>query len=125
MDPAQRYISWTTFMDSSTRDRLLPDVDSRSRRPEQRMLETFQRGSGRMLDHVFRFDLNRYVASELLQICDNMTMAHSLEARVPFCDVDLVDARGRVATRVAASGSVAAAVTSAPAPATRPSAPAA
>jgi len=29
--------------------------------------------------------------SSLLQLCDNMTMAHSVEARLPFCDIDLVD----------------------------------
>jgi asparagine synthase (glutamine-hydrolysing) len=96
LDPARRYISWTSFMDSSMRGRLLPDFDTTSGRPEQRMLDVFQRGTGRMLDHVFRFDLNRYVASDLLQICDNMTMAHSLEARVPFCDVDLVNAMARI-----------------------------
>ena len=32
-----------------------------------------------------------FIPSGLLQLCDNMTMAHSLEARLPFCDVDLVD----------------------------------
>src|SRR5581483_1807824 len=43
-----------------------------------------------------RYDIRRYVASDLLPICDMMTMAHSLEVRVPFCDVDLVDAMARV-----------------------------
>ncbi len=90
METAARYTTWTSFLDPESRARLLPDVHSERDFPERRMLKCFREGSGTALDHIFRFDVKRYVACDLLQLCDNMTMAHSLEARVPFCDVDLV-----------------------------------
>ena len=95
MDSAERYLSWTSFLQEKSRARLLPDLAVERTYPEQRMLELFRTGGGTVLDHIFRYDVTRYLACDLLQLCDNMTMAHSLEARVPFCDVDLVSAMAR------------------------------
>jgi asparagine synthase (glutamine-hydrolysing) len=90
MEPAARYAMWTSFLDPDVRARLLPDIRPLEQSPEQQMLDLFRSGQGTALDRIFRFDVARYVPCDLLQLCDNMTMAHSLEARVPFCDVDLV-----------------------------------
>ncbi|MEE9165061.1 MAG: asparagine synthase (glutamine-hydrolyzing) [Nitrospinota bacterium] len=41
-------------------------------------------------------DLTGYLPSDLLCLTDRMSMAHSLEARVPFCDIPLVEFMARV-----------------------------
>jgi asparagine synthase (glutamine-hydrolysing) len=91
MEAGARYATWTSFLDPDVRKRLLPDIRFREQSPEQQMLELLRSGKGSALDRIFRFDLVRYIPCDLLQLYDNMTMAHSLEARMPFCDVDLVD----------------------------------
>ena len=75
-------------MDGPMRSRLLPGVSGDE--PEQAVFRAFNGGHGSVLDKIFRVDMSRYVASDLLQFCDNMSMANSLEVRVPYCDVDLV-----------------------------------
>lgn len=90
LNPEARYAMWTTFLDPQTRSGLLPDIHSAAGFPEREIIDALRRGAGSSLDRIFRFDVLRYVSADLLQLCDNMTMAHSLEARVPFCDVDLV-----------------------------------
>ena len=88
LDSYSRYASWTRFMDGPMRSRLLPGVSGDE--PEQAVFRAFNEGHGSVLDKIFRVDMSRYVASDLLQFCDNMSMANSLEVRVPYCDVDLV-----------------------------------
>jgi asparagine synthase (glutamine-hydrolysing) len=90
-----RYDLWTSFLDEKGRDALIPAVlKSRLHGREAALL--FDRLNGTALDRIFRIDISRYLASDLLQLCDNMTMANSLEIRVPFCDSDLVSAMARL-----------------------------
>ncbi|HUP90200.1 MAG TPA: asparagine synthase (glutamine-hydrolyzing) [Longimicrobiales bacterium] len=49
------------------------------------------RGSGDLRDWVSRAELRTYTANQLLRDADAMSMAHSLELRVPFLDTRLVD----------------------------------
>jgi asparagine synthase (glutamine-hydrolysing) len=90
-----RYVRWTTFLDRRTRLRLLNHTNGQDSSVEAEMLELLNSGSGSLLDHIFRYDISRYVGSDLLPICDTMAMAHSLEVRVPFCDIDLVERMAR------------------------------
>jgi asparagine synthase (glutamine-hydrolysing) len=90
-----RYDLWTSFLDENGRSALLPGLfKSRLHGREASIL--FDRMNGAVLDRIFRIDMSRYLASDLLQLCDNMTMANSLEIRVPFCDSDLVSAMAKV-----------------------------
>ena len=43
-----------------------------------------------MLDKVFRLELSMFIIDDPVKRVDNMTMSHSLEARVPFLDIDLI-----------------------------------
>ncbi|MFM7887170.1 MAG: asparagine synthase-related protein, partial [Pseudanabaena sp.] len=43
------------------------------------------------MDRVTTFDLNCYLPGDILVKVDRATMAHSLESRSPFLDVDLVE----------------------------------
>ena len=43
-----------------------------------------------ILDKVFRLELSMFIIDDPVKRVDNMTMSHSLEARVPFLDIDLV-----------------------------------
>jgi asparagine synthase (glutamine-hydrolysing) len=96
MDPSERYHFWTTFLSAPAADRLLR-FDNRLTAPA---LDAEGAGSSDLLDAVFRADLQRYMSSGLLKFADGMTMANSLEVRVPFCDVDLVEAMSRVPAAV-------------------------
>ena len=42
------------------------------------------------LDKVFRLELSTLIIDDPVKRVDNMTMAHALEARVPFLDIDLI-----------------------------------
>ena len=42
------------------------------------------------LDKVFRLELSTFIIDDPVKRVDNMTMSHSLEARVPFLDIDLI-----------------------------------
>ena len=61
---------------------------------------TFVEAQGSFLDKILRVDLSRYLSSNLLKFGDNMTMANSLELRVPFADVDLVEEVARTPAAV-------------------------
>ena len=43
------------------------------------------------LDKVFRLELSTFIIDDPVKRVDNMTMSHSLEARVPFLDIDLIN----------------------------------
>ena len=43
-----------------------------------------------LLDKIFRLELSMFIIDDPVKRVDNMTMSHSLEARVPFLDIDLI-----------------------------------
>ena len=92
LGPSERYAAWTTHLPESVRGRFL---NLSSPGAAISSLERMGSGSSDLLDEVFRLDVEGYLSSNLLKFADGMTMAHSLEVRVPFCDVDLVEAIAR------------------------------
>src|SRR5262249_14644003 len=55
-------------------------------------------------DPYFYLDLKTYLPEDLLMLADKMTMAASLELRVPFCDHRLVDVVARIAPELRSPG---------------------
>jgi asparagine synthase (glutamine-hydrolysing) len=95
-----RYWQWTSFCDRETLESILYLRSAERNKVEEEALKLFEESSGSYLDKILRLDLSRYLASDLLKFADNMTMAHSLELRVPFCDVDLVEEVARTPAAV-------------------------
>ncbi|MBI2822484.1 MAG: asparagine synthase (glutamine-hydrolyzing) [Acidobacteria bacterium] len=89
-EPSQRYWRWTTFLDPATRDALCSWPAPAGAAFEQEFEDLFREATGECLDKILRVDVGGYLVSDLLKLGDGMTMAHSLELRVPFCDADLV-----------------------------------
>ncbi|HEY2934911.1 MAG TPA: asparagine synthase (glutamine-hydrolyzing) [Acidobacteriota bacterium] len=99
LDPQRRYALWTSFLEQENRDVVSAPP------PEPLYFQTelsglFEQSRDAYIDAILRVDLNRYLPSDLLKFGDNMTMANSLELRVPFCDVDLVEHVARTPARV-------------------------
>ncbi|MFQ3675655.1 MAG: asparagine synthase (glutamine-hydrolyzing) [Endomicrobiia bacterium] len=51
------------------------------------------------LEKIFYVDLKTYLTDDLLCLADRMSMANSLELRVPFCDVKLVEFMAKIPFR--------------------------
>jgi asparagine synthase (glutamine-hydrolysing) len=87
-DPAAAFIAASMFMQPAEIRELRPEFDAAraiaSRRP------TFDEGRGDHLANCLAYDMQTYMA-DLLVRQDKMTMAHSVENRVPYLDVPLVD----------------------------------
>ena len=61
-------------------------------------------GVGDAGDPYFYLDLKTYLPEDLLMLADKMTMAASLELRVPFCDHRLVELMARIAPTLRSPG---------------------
>ncbi len=62
--------------------------------------ETFHRArAGNRLDRTLYTDIHHYLPGALLPKVDRMTMAHSLEARSPFLDHEVMELAARLPTR--------------------------
>jgi asparagine synthase (glutamine-hydrolysing) len=68
--------------------------------------ELFAEGQGDHLSNCLRYEMQTYLV-DLLVRQDKMTMAHSMENRVPFLDRNLVDFSRRLPARLLASDTVA------------------
>jgi asparagine synthase (glutamine-hydrolysing) len=91
--PAERYLAWVLTFDAAARRALhAPEFGSRlgGERPEA-LVERRLAGPGDPLDALFASDYALYLPDDLLVKMDIATMAHSLEARSPFLDHELVE----------------------------------
>lgn len=95
LPPDRRYLSWISFF---SRD-LLEQVLSQERGA---LLPSWDPGSLHLaylhkdhtldpLDAIFYLDIKTYLTDDLLMMADKMSMASSLELRVPFCDHRLLE----------------------------------
>jgi asparagine synthase (glutamine-hydrolysing) len=73
--------------------------------PERHFVEVFDRSPARdVLNRLLHIDASVFLPDDLMIKNDRMSMAHSLEARVPFTDNDLVDFMSRVPCRLKLPG---------------------
>jgi asparagine synthase (glutamine-hydrolysing) len=83
-DNLMSYIS-----DEAAKQLLSPDVVSKLN--EDAYLPNFTKTDGDLLDALLALDQSTYMPGDLLTYSDRTAMRHSLEVRVPFCDIVVAD----------------------------------
>jgi asparagine synthase (glutamine-hydrolysing) len=93
-DPAARYLDSITFFPPDERAALYaPGArEALADRAEKRLAAHFERFGGLSHDgRMMRFDFETYLPEDVLTKVDRMSMAHSIESRVPLLDNDVID----------------------------------
>jgi asparagine synthase (glutamine-hydrolysing) len=104
----EQYRRWTTFIPTEWDgmlwgDRLATmDADGKSSASPENMFGRWP--SSDPMDCAMGVDLQNYLPDDLLRMADRMSMVHSLEVRVPFCDHQLLAAVLRIPSRVRLAG---------------------
>jgi asparagine synthase (glutamine-hydrolysing) len=87
----ERYWNWASFWSSDQVDTLVRDkVDKDELNPRKNRL-TAELGTTNDLDEVLYTDLHQVLRNDMLTKVDLMSMANSLEVRVPFLDHEVVE----------------------------------
>ncbi len=82
-----RYLDWVTFLRPDEINKLYTASfigNLKDAGPVKDKQAYF--GGDRSLEGIFRFDIKTYLPDDLLFMADKMSMANSLELRVPYCD---------------------------------------
>jgi asparagine synthase (glutamine-hydrolysing) len=94
--PEQRYLAWNAFFSEQSKQQLYAGGEPR-RDSAEVMLPHFQRVEHRAFaDRAMYVDLKSYLPGDPLFLSDRMTMANSLEARVPFVDTRVMEYAARI-----------------------------
>jgi asparagine synthase (glutamine-hydrolysing) len=97
---AAGHLWWMTMLGEDVKASLYANGDGASRAPTVRLYERlWADAGGDDLDRLQYIDTNLYLPADLLVKTDRMTMAHSLEARVPFLDRAVVELARRMPSR--------------------------
>jgi len=90
LPPQQRYIAWNSHFSEKEKSELLWQPAARP--SSARFLPFFEEASelpfGEQVMHV---DVRSYLPGDSLFLCDRLTMGNSLEARVPFADLRMLE----------------------------------
>ena len=92
------YRSWLSFFDEPERRRLLSAHDDWALRDYATVWD--QAADAGPLDRLLALNLRTYLLDDLLVKADRMSMAHGLEVRSPFLDVDLMELAFRLPPQV-------------------------
>lgn len=100
LSPYLRYMSWISFFNAEEKEALY----TREMKESLKAADPFsfhrqcfaEAGPADFLDKVFYLDQSTYLTDDLLHLGDEMSMANSLELRLPFCDQELVELAGRL-----------------------------
>jgi asparagine synthase (glutamine-hydrolysing) len=95
LPPARRYAQWVEHCGPQARHQMYTDAFGETVKesdPDALFASVFARSDAEdWLDIVLDADVNLYLADDLLVKMDRATMAHSLEARSPFLDHELME----------------------------------
>jgi asparagine synthase (glutamine-hydrolysing) len=91
LPPEERYISWVSFFDEQERRRLYSGIYQNTDTMGIHKAFFKKIEATDFLNKVFYVDVKTYLPNDLLFMGDRMSMAHSLELRVPFCDHRLLE----------------------------------
>jgi len=86
-----RYWHWASFWSSDQVDKLVRDKVDKDELDGRKSKLTAQLGTTNDLDEVLYTDLHQVLRNDMLTKVDLMSMANSLEVRVPFLDHELVE----------------------------------
>lgn len=89
----EQYRRWTSFMSPELQENLMRK-DAPFSIKEWDVRSFAEKGASPSA--IAQTDLTGYLPSDLLCLADRMSMVHSLEVRVPFCDIPLVEFMSRV-----------------------------
>jgi len=104
----ERYLASGTSLHVSDRGRLYaPDLlrERGAEPPRERFLVHWENRPGDALDRLMYLDIKTYLAGDILTKVDRMSMATSLEARVPLLDHEFVELAMRIPARLKLVGS--------------------
>ncbi len=105
---AEQYRRWTTFIPAEWETGIwsgaMRDALPHGYSPSRPSALFDQWPSDNPMDRAMGLDLQTYLPDDLLRMGDRMSMAHSLELRVPFCDHQLLACALRVSPSLRLSG---------------------
>jgi asparagine synthase (glutamine-hydrolysing) len=94
---------WRKFLDSDTRQRIFSPalLESLACPADEHILQLFSKAGARdNLDRSLYVDVKSYLCDNILTKVDRMSMAVSLEARVPYLDTGIVDLAFQIPARL-------------------------
>lgn len=106
-DPALHHARWRLFLSEGMRSALLSDavLEAGADASFAHILEAYERAGARThLDRMLYVDFKSYLTDNILVKVDRMSMAVSLEARVPLLDKDLVELAFQVPSELKIQG---------------------
>lgn len=97
LTPEERYIAWNSFFTEHEKECLLAK-NGNGHRPSAETYRDMMRQVEHLpfADRAMLLDLRTYLPGDPLCLADRMTMAHSLEARVPFVDLKVMEFAARI-----------------------------
>ncbi|MGH7165582.1 MAG: asparagine synthetase B family protein, partial [Nitrospiraceae bacterium] len=105
---AEQYLRWVTFLpaewDTSLFTPELQDQVGPTSLTDEYPVAFTNWSSGEPADQAMGLDLQTYLPDDLLRMGDRLSMAHSLELRVPFCDHLLLSFACRLPASVRLNG---------------------